>query len=130
MANSILTPTAVTRKIQQVLHGKLVLAKKVNRQYDDSYAQTGGKIDGFVCSVGSGGTLAKLQVRGKPYEMSSAIAATWAAVTGPVSEICCRKCGYSANPTSSDLRLRRGAGDGFRSIMEWAPQRIWLSTKM
>lgn len=44
MANSILTPTAVTRKIQQVLHGKLVLAKKVNRQYDDSYAQTGGKI--------------------------------------------------------------------------------------
>lgn len=32
MANSILTPTAVTRKIQQVLHGKLVLAKRVNRQ--------------------------------------------------------------------------------------------------
>ncbi len=44
MANSILTPTAVTRKIQQVLHGKLVLAKKVNRQYDDSFAQSGGKI--------------------------------------------------------------------------------------
>lgn len=44
MANSILTPTAVTRKIQQVLHGKLVLAKKVNRQYDDSFAQSGAKI--------------------------------------------------------------------------------------
>lgn len=44
MANVILTPTAVTRKIQQVLHGKLLLAKKVNRQYDESFAQDGGKI--------------------------------------------------------------------------------------
>lgn len=44
MANSLLTPTAVTRKIQQVLHGKLVLAKRVNRSYDDSFAETGGKI--------------------------------------------------------------------------------------
>lgn len=42
--NAILTPTAVTRKIQQVLHGKLVLAKKVNRTYDDSFASSGGKI--------------------------------------------------------------------------------------
>ena len=44
MANALLTPTAVTRKIQQVLHGKLVLAKRVNRQYDASFAQEGGKI--------------------------------------------------------------------------------------
>ena len=44
MANALLTPTAVTRKIQQVLHGKLVLAKKVNRNYDNSFANSGGKI--------------------------------------------------------------------------------------
>lgn len=44
MANSILTPTAVTRKTLQILHGKLFLAKNVNRQYDDSFAQSGGKI--------------------------------------------------------------------------------------
>lgn len=44
MANALLTPTAVTRKIQQVLHGKLVLAKNVNRQYDSQFASTGGKI--------------------------------------------------------------------------------------
>ena len=43
MANSILTPTAVTRKTQQVLHGKLNLAKNVNRQYDDQYKTTGAK---------------------------------------------------------------------------------------
>jgi hypothetical protein len=42
--NSLLTPTAVTRKIQQVLHGKLNLAKNVNRQYDSSFANSGGKI--------------------------------------------------------------------------------------
>ena len=44
MANALLTPTAVTRKALQILHGKLVLAKRVNRQYDDQFAQTGGKI--------------------------------------------------------------------------------------
>lgn len=44
MANVILTPTAVTRKIMQVLHGKLFLARQVNRQYDASFAQEGGKI--------------------------------------------------------------------------------------
>lgn len=44
MANSLLTPTAVTRKAQQILHGKLFLAKRVNRQYDDSFANSGGKI--------------------------------------------------------------------------------------
>lgn len=44
MANSILTPTAVTRKAMQILHGKLVLAKRVNRQYDDSFAKDGAKI--------------------------------------------------------------------------------------
>ena len=43
MANTPLTATAVTRKIQQILHGKLVLAKKVNRQYDNQYQTTGAK---------------------------------------------------------------------------------------
>lgn len=43
MANVILTPTAVTRKIQQVLHGKLVLAKRINREYDSQYMADGAK---------------------------------------------------------------------------------------
>lgn len=34
----------MTRKALQILHGKLVLAKRVNREYDDSYAKTGAKI--------------------------------------------------------------------------------------
>ena len=44
MANTPLTPTAVTRKAMQILHGKLVLAKRVNRQYDKSFADSGAKI--------------------------------------------------------------------------------------
>ena len=44
MANTPLTPTAVTRKAMQILHGKLVLAKKVNRQYDPSFSVSGAKI--------------------------------------------------------------------------------------
>lgn len=44
MANTILTPTAVTRKIQQVLHGKLNLARNVNRQYDSQYMADGAKM--------------------------------------------------------------------------------------
>lgn len=44
MANSILTPTAVTRKALQILHQKLNFVGNVNRQYDDSFAQTGARI--------------------------------------------------------------------------------------
>jgi hypothetical protein len=44
MANSILTPTAVTREVQRVLHEKAQFISTVNRSYDSSYAQTGAKI--------------------------------------------------------------------------------------
>jgi hypothetical protein len=44
MANSILTPTAVTREIQRVAHEKATFIGTTNLSYDDSYAQTGAKI--------------------------------------------------------------------------------------
>jgi len=44
MANSILTPTAVTREILRILHEKLSFLGTVNRTYDDSYAKEGAKI--------------------------------------------------------------------------------------
>ena len=44
MPNSILTPTAVTRKALQILHQKLNFVGSINRQYDDSFAKTGAKI--------------------------------------------------------------------------------------
>lgn len=44
MSNTILTPTAVTRKALQILHQKLNFVGSINRQYDDSFAKTGAKI--------------------------------------------------------------------------------------
>lgn len=44
MANTILTPTAVTREALRILHQKLNFVGSINRQYDDSFAKTGAKI--------------------------------------------------------------------------------------
>lgn len=44
MANSILTPTMITREALRVLHGKLSFVSNVNTQYDDRFAQSGAKI--------------------------------------------------------------------------------------
>lgn len=44
MANSILTPTMITREALRVLHQKLNFIGSVNRQYDDRFAQAGAKI--------------------------------------------------------------------------------------
>jgi len=44
MANSLLTPTAVTREVARVLHQKLNFVGAIERQYDDSFAKSGAKI--------------------------------------------------------------------------------------
>lgn len=44
MANSILTPSAVTREALRILHQKLNFIGSINTQYDDSFAKTGAKI--------------------------------------------------------------------------------------
>lgn len=64
MSNTILTPTAVTREILRVLHQKANFIGTINRQYDDSFAQSGAKIGDSLkirlpnqYSVRSGATL-------------------------------------------------------------------------
>lgn len=44
MANTLITPTAVTRRALAILHQNLNFIGKVNRQYDDSFAVSGAKI--------------------------------------------------------------------------------------
>jgi len=44
MANSILTPTQITREALRVLHQKALFIGSINRQYDDRFAQEGAKI--------------------------------------------------------------------------------------
>lgn len=44
MGNTNLTPDIILRKCQQVLHAKLNFIGSINRQYDDQFANSGGKI--------------------------------------------------------------------------------------
>lgn len=44
MGNTVLTPTQVTRKALMILHQKCNFIGRINRQYDDQYAQKGAKI--------------------------------------------------------------------------------------
>src|SRR5438093_12700220 len=44
MANTLLTPTAVTREALRILHQKLNFVGSITRDYDDSYAKSGAKI--------------------------------------------------------------------------------------
>lgn len=44
MANTLLTPTAVTREALRVLHQKINFIGSINRAYDDSFAKDGAKI--------------------------------------------------------------------------------------
>jgi len=44
MANTLLTPTMVTRKALTILHQKLNFVGTINRAYDDSFANDGAKI--------------------------------------------------------------------------------------
>lgn len=65
MANTILTPTAVTREALRILHQKLTFIGSINRQYDDQFAKEGAKIGSALkirlpnqYSVTTGATLA------------------------------------------------------------------------
>jgi len=44
MANTLLTPTAVTREALRVLHQKSTFLSSINKQYDSSFAKDGAKI--------------------------------------------------------------------------------------
>ncbi len=44
MANTLLTPTMVTRKALMILHQKLAFVGTIERQYDDQFAKDGAKI--------------------------------------------------------------------------------------
>jgi len=65
MANSLLTPTAVTREALRILHSKLNFIGSIVREYDDSFAKSGAKIGDSLkirlpnqYTVRSGATLA------------------------------------------------------------------------
>src|ERR1051326_5915276 len=44
MANTLLTPTQVTRKALMILHQKMNFVGSINRDYDESFAKDGARI--------------------------------------------------------------------------------------
>lgn len=44
MANTLLSPTVITREAQRILHQKCNFIGSIDRQYDDRFAKTGAKI--------------------------------------------------------------------------------------
>src|SRR5262245_63436907 len=98
MANSLLTPTAVTREALRILHQKLNFVGSINRQYDDSFAKSGAKI---------GDTL---QIR-LPNQYTVRTGATLAAQdtteTSVSLQVATQK-GADLNFTSADLTLSLG----------------------
>jgi len=50
MANAILTPTMITREGARILHQECNAITNMNTQYDDQYAQEGGKI-GYTLNI-------------------------------------------------------------------------------
>ena len=48
MANTLLTPTIITKETLRVLHANLPFIKNINTEYDSSFAKTGAKIGSSV----------------------------------------------------------------------------------
>lgn len=94
MANTILTPTVITREALRVLHQKLNFVGNVNRQYDDRFAQQGAKIGTTLnirmpskYTTGSGATISAYNdhvERSTPLSVSSQ---TWVAVSFTTAEL-------------------------------------------
>src|SRR3990172_8406665 len=95
MANTILTPTAVTRKALAILHQKLNFIGTINRQYDSSFAQSGAKI----------GTDLKIRLPNQfPIRSGAALSATDIAETSTTLQVSSQK-GVDVNFTTAELTM-------------------------
>jgi coat protein Gp5 len=95
MANTILTPTMVTREALRVLHQKLNFIGSINRQYDDQFAKTGAKI----------GTQLKIRLPNQYTVRSGATLSTQDTTENSVTLNLTTQKGVDLNFTSVDLTL-------------------------
>jgi hypothetical protein len=95
MANSILTPTAVTREALRILHQKLNFVGSIERQYDDQFAKDGARI----------GSDLKIRLPNRyTVRTGSALQAQDTAETSTTLTVATQK-GVDLNFTSTDLTL-------------------------
>src|SRR5579872_4543352 len=95
MANTILTPTMVTREALRILHQKLNFIRSINRQYDDEFAKTGAKI----------GTSLKIRLPNQYTVRSGATLSTQDTTENSVQLTLGTQKGVDINFTSVDLTL-------------------------
>lgn len=95
MANTLLTPTAVTREALRILHQKLNFVGSITREYDESFAKTGAKI---------GDTL-KIRLPNQYTVRTGANLSTQDTVESSVSLQVATQKGVDLNFTSVDLTL-------------------------
>lgn len=95
MSNTILTPTAVTRKALMILHQKLNFVGSITRDYDDSFAKAGARI---------GDTL-KIRLPNQYVVRSGATLTTQDTTESSVSLQVATQKGVDLNFTSVDLTL-------------------------
>jgi hypothetical protein len=95
MANTILTPTQVTREALRVLHQKLNFVGSIVREYDDQYAKDGAKI----------GDSLKIRLPNEyTVRTGAALSAQDTTETSVTLQVATQK-GVDLNFTSSDLTL-------------------------
>lgn len=95
MANTLLTPTAVTREALRILHQKLNFVGNITRDYDDSFAKTGAKI----------GDSLKIRLPNQYVVRSGATLSTQDTVEQSVTLQTSTRRGVDLNFTSTDLAL-------------------------
>jgi len=95
MANSLLTPTAVTRESLRVLHQKLNFVGNITRDYDESFANSGAKI----------GDTIKIRLPNQYTVRSGATLSTQDTTESSVSLQVNNQKGVDLNFTSVDLTL-------------------------
>lgn len=95
MANTILTPTAVTREALRVLHQKLNFVGSIVREYDDSFAKSGAKI----------GDSLKVRLPNQYVVRTGATLSTQDTVESSVTLQVATQKGVDLNFTSTDLTL-------------------------
>lgn len=95
MANSILTPTMVTREALRVLHQKATFLNRINRQYDNRFAVEGAKI----------GSTLQIRLPNQYTVRTGPVISTQDTAEASVALTVATQKGVDVNFTSADLTL-------------------------
>jgi hypothetical protein len=99
MANTLLTPTQVTRKALTILHQKARFIGSINRQYDDQFAGSGASVNGKI------GPILKIRTPNRYTVRSGAVMSVQDTPETSIDLTVSTQKGVDVNFTSQDLTL-------------------------